>query len=130
MDASIDELVQEVRREIDEITLPGERVPSDSDLENRASSNISDNAIKDRLMDGTRDVVSRVKGTHLSAFVITVTPSDFDPPYDGSTPSIVRLLGSTVKAEDSNQNMVEATRQLEAELDAGEIDVENPLPTA
>jgi len=99
MNADIDELVSQVRKELDEVTLAGERVQTDTDLADTASSNFSDESLKDRLMDGTRYVVARVRSQYLEDFIIEVTPSDFEPPYDGSTPQIFRLLGSRVTAD-------------------------------
>lgn len=111
MNATIDELVSQVRKELDEVTLAGDRVQTDTDLADTASSNFSDESLKDRLMDGTRYVVARVRSQYLEDFIIQVTPSDFEPPYDGSTPKIFRLLGSRVTADDSSGESVECTRR-------------------
>lgn len=111
MNADIDELVSQVRKELDEVTLAGQRVQTDTDLADTASSNFSDESLKDRLMDGTRYVVARVRSQYLEDFIIQVTPSDFEPPYDGSTPQIFRLLGSRVTADDSAGEAVECTRR-------------------
>lgn len=111
MQASISDLVSQVRQELDEVTLSGEMVLTDSDLEDRASSNFSDVSIKDRLMDAARYVAARVRATYLSEFIITVTPSDFDAPYDTSTPKILRLLGTQVTAEDSTPTAIDANRR-------------------
>jgi hypothetical protein len=111
MQASVDELVEQVRHELDEVTLSGEMVLTDSSLEDRASSNFSNASIKDRLMDATRHIAARVRATYLKPFVITVTPADFDPPYDTTTPKILRLVGTQVTAEDSGASKIDATRR-------------------
>ena len=111
MTASLSNLVSQVRYELDEVTLSGEMVLTDSDLEDRASSNFSDDSIKDRLMDATRFIAARVRATYLSNFIITVTPSDFEEPYDTSTPKILRLLGTQVTAENSGGTAYDANRR-------------------
>lgn len=111
MNATISELVTQVRKELDEVTLSGEMVLTDSDLEDTASSNFSDKSIKDRLMDATRAIVSRVRANYLSNFITTVTPADFDPPYNDTSPKIYRLLGARVTANKAAGTPVEATRR-------------------
>lgn len=111
MQASVSDLVDQVRHELDEVTLSGEMVLTDSSLEDRASSNFSNASIKDRLMDATRHIAARVRATYLKPFVITVTPADFDSPYDTTTPKILRLLGTQVTAEDSGGTKIDANRR-------------------
>jgi hypothetical protein len=111
MNANLSELVNQVRKELDEVTMAGERVETDTDLADTASSNFSDQSLEDRLLDGARFVAARVKAAHLDPFVIEATPSDFDTPYDGSTPQILRLLGSRVTAEDASGVPVACTRR-------------------
>jgi len=98
MTASLSDLVEQVRKELDEVTLSGEMVLTDSDLEDTASSNFSDQSIKDRLMDATRHIAARVRANYLDEFVITVSPSDFQPPYNANSPQILRLKGGQVTA--------------------------------
>lgn len=123
MNATIDELVEQVRKELDEVTLAGERVQTDTDLADTASSNFSDQSIKDRLMDGTRYIVSRVKSAHLpDQFIMEVDETTFDPPYDdGTAPKIFRLLGSQVTAANADGDDIRCTRR----TFAGHLKMEN-----
>lgn len=97
--------------ELDEVTLSGESVITDSDLEDTASSNFSDASIKDRLMDATKYIVARVRAAYLDNFTTTVTPTDFESPYDDTSPKILRLLGGRVAAEDSGGTAIDCTRR-------------------
>lgn len=112
MTATLGDLIQQVREEIDEVTLSGEEVREDMDLEDKASSNFSDASIKERLLDSTVFIVSRVKATYAAPFVVNVTPPDLAPPYDANTPKILRLLDSKVEAKKAGStDHVEAVRR-------------------
>lgn len=92
MNATISDLIKEVRRGLDQVTLSGTQVATDTDLEDTAASNFSDEDIKDRLIDGTRFIVSRVKAQHIPNFVTTLSPSDLSVPMDKTAPYVLRLL--------------------------------------
>jgi hypothetical protein len=99
MNATISDLIKEVRRGLDEVTLSGVQVATDTDLEDTAASNFSDEDIKDRLIDGTRFLVARAEAQHIPNFVDTLSPSDLSVPIGKTAPYVLRLLGSRVNID-------------------------------
>lgn len=110
---SISEVITDVRRAIDEFTLAGESVAFDADMEDRASSNFSDEDIADRALDVARAISARCRAAHLidpavtyatsgrSGLVQQVNPTDgavMEPIGDGSDANypFSRLLASRV----------------------------------
>jgi len=110
-------LITEVRRMLDEITISGELVIADTNMEDVASSNFSDTDISDRLNDAARYIAARVRSNHLPSLISTITPAQVNSysadnnnkVYSGKTesPKFIRLLGSRVELSDGT----EATRR-------------------
>lgn len=99
---TISDYVSEVRRHIDELTLAGEDVITDADVQELLSSNFSDTDITDRLHDGGRYIAARVRSQYIPALIIDIEPDDFAIPYV-SAKKILRFLLSTVKLSDGTQ---------------------------
>jgi len=99
MNASLSELITQVRRQLDELTLAGQPVATDSDVMDTASSNFSDEDIKDRLIDGTRFVAARVRASSIRPFIGSLSPGDLSVPMGTDAPHVLRLLASRVDAD-------------------------------
>ena len=98
-------LLTEVRRRLDEITLSGESVLLDTDLEDTASSNFSDEDLKLRIEFAARNLAANVRAQYLPDLVETVAPARFMDHYP------IRLLGSRVKVTSSTYGEQRATRR-------------------
>lgn len=108
-------LITEVRRMLDEITITGELVIADTNMEDVASSNFSDTDISDRLNDAARYIAARVKSNHLPSLISNITPTQVNTYlvdnnnkiYLGKSesPKFLRLLGSRVHLFDGTEAM-------------------------
>lgn len=98
-------IITEVRRRLDEITLNGEIATLDTDLEDLASSNFSDTDLGNRINDAAKYIAARVKSMYIPDLIETVPASRF---HDYS---VLRLLGSRVKVDSALYGSVIATRR-------------------
>lgn len=98
-------LLIEVRRRLDEITISGESVVTDADLEDLASSNFSDADLKKRMQFAAMNLVANVRAAFLPNLVETVSPARFLDHLP------VRVLGSRVKVTSDDYGEVRATRR-------------------
>ena len=104
MTYTVDQVIQDVRRALDEVTLEGVAVRDTTDFVDYASSNFSDSDLEDRIADAGRYIVARVQSRYLPAFIEAVTPADvsaleYNPDNEsppGSVENFSRLLGSRV----------------------------------
>lgn len=108
MTATIPEIITKIRRNLDEVTLTGELVVTDEDMNDLASSNFSDTDLEDRILDAARYIAARVKAVHIPNLLISVTPQDFDLQ---SPVQILRLVGSRVYAQNTSGEDVLAMRR-------------------
>jgi hypothetical protein len=99
------DIVTEVRRRLDEMTLLGEVANLDTDLEDLASSNFSDAELGKRADDAAKNIAARVRAQYIPTLVETVSASRF---HDYS---VLRLLGSRVKVDSTDYDTVIATRR-------------------
>lgn len=99
------EMLTRVRRRLDEITIGGEIALTDTDLQDLASSNFSDDAINNMLNDAARNLAARVKAQYLPDLIETVETTRFHD-YQSN-----RLLGSRVKVTSTTYGEVIATRR-------------------
>lgn len=99
------EIITEVRRHLDEITLSGEVANLDTDLEDLASSNFSDTELGYRINDAAKYIAARVRAQYTPTLIETVPASRF---HDYN---VLRLLGSRVKVTSSEYGEVIATRR-------------------
>ena len=104
------DLVSEVRRALDEVTMNGERVVSDTDMEDVASSNFSDIDLGDRLLDAVRYMAVRVRAQYVPSLI-----EDIEPVMVGAT-AVLHLLGSRVTVNDvyAKRRTFSGHRKLEA----------------
>lgn len=98
-------IVTEVRRHLDEITLSGEVANLDTDLQDLASSNFSDSELGKRADDAARHIASLVRAQYIPTLIETVPASRF---HDSG---VLRLLGSRVKVTSDDYDEVVATRR-------------------
>lgn len=127
MNASLSELVRQVRRGIDEVTMSGELVITDQDGQETASSNFSDEDLLDRLLDGSRYIVARVGSVHLSSFMGEVQPASDTLSYEGPFPPY-RGLGSRTTGDEgvpATRRTFSAHRKLNAS--GREVTEQNPV---
>lgn len=99
------ELIEELRRALDEITLSGETALVDTDLEDLASSNFSDTDLGERLDDAARYVAARVRAQYVPTLVQNIEAVDFP------TTKVLRVLGSRVFVTGSDAVTRIATRR-------------------
>lgn len=103
-------MIDRLRQQLDEITLSGERVSVDTDLEDTASSNFSDADLGDRLDDAARYVAALVRPMYVPDLIETNTKANL--PND-----INAYLGSRVRMPDgttAKRRTFAAHRKLEA----------------
>jgi hypothetical protein len=98
-------IITEVRRHLDEITLLGEVANLDTDLQDLASSNFSDTELGRRADDAARHIAARVRSQFIPTLIETVSASRF---HDYN---VLRLLGSRVKVTSDDYGQVIATRR-------------------
>lgn len=98
-------IVTEIRRRLDELTLLGEVANLDTDLEDLASSNFSDTELGKRADDAAKNIAARVRAHFIPTLVETVPASRF---HDYN---VLRLLGSRVKVTSDDHGEVIATRR-------------------
>ena len=99
------DMVTRVRRRLDEITIGGEVAVTDTNVQDLASSNFSDNALQAFLDDAARNLAARVKAQYLPDLITTVkTTRAHDYQMN-------RVLGSRVKVTSSEYGEVIATRR-------------------
>lgn len=89
-----------VRRALDEYTLSGEFIGTDTDFEDVLSSEFSTEDIFDRAMDSARYIAARVRASHLRDLVSTVNLTDETKlvPSGGAIP-FYRVLISRVRLD-------------------------------
>ena len=95
----------QVRQRLDEITISGQEVLLDSNLEDVASSNFSDADLNQRIEFAARNLAALVKAQYLPDLVETVAPARFHDHYP------IRLLGSRVKVTSTANGTQRATRR-------------------
>lgn len=88
---SIAEVITDVRRAVNEFTLNNESIAFDADMEDRASSNFSDEDIADRALDTARAIAARVRAAHLTDPAVTYSTT--------GRSGLVQVINPTVKAQ-------------------------------
>jgi len=99
------DMVTRVRRRLDEITIGGEVALTDTNVQDLASSNFSDNDLQNRLNDAARNLAARVKAQYLPDLIETVDTTRFHD-YQSN-----RILGSRVKVTSTEHGEQIATRR-------------------
>lgn len=109
----IDDTVDQVRKELDEVTLSGDLAVYAQEFEDLFSSEFGDEDLRDRVLDGARYLAARVRARYQTDNVRRIDSDttgeiDFannrildDPVADGVTP-MIRLLAASVQFEDQN----------------------------
>jgi len=85
------DIVEDVRRGLNEITMSGEVPLVDADMEDLASSNFETNDIENRVNRAARYVAARVRARYLKDLMETLLPTAL------GTFQVLRLLGSRSK---------------------------------
>jgi len=99
MTSTIDDLITQIRRGLDEVTMTGQATATDTDIQDTLASNFSDEDLKDRLISGVRFIASRVQASTIPEFIETLSPSDISVPMDETAPYVLRLLGSRIEVD-------------------------------
>jgi hypothetical protein len=99
------ELIEELRRLLDEVTLSGEIASVDTDLEDLASSNFSDTDLGERLDDAARYCAARVRAKYIPELITNIETTDVP------NTKILRFLGSRVFVVGSDTETRIATRR-------------------
>lgn len=100
MNATLPELVTQVRRLIDEKVASGVDVSTDEQTTISGGSAFSDDEIEYRLVFATRFIVARVKARYIPQFVETSTnfSSEIDPTNDEKSIYVQRVLADRIEA--------------------------------
>lgn len=85
------DIVADVRRGLDEITMSGEIPLVDADMEDLASSNFEDDDLQRRIDRSARYVAARIRGRFLRDLMETINPDDL------SNYQTLRILGSRTR---------------------------------
>lgn len=99
------DMVTRLRRMLDEVTIGGEIAALDTNVQDLASSNFSDNDLQNRLNDAARNLAARVKAQYLPDLVETVATTRFHD-YQSN-----RVLGSRVIVDSTADGSVIASRR-------------------
>jgi hypothetical protein len=78
MSLPVDDLVRDVRRLLDEITMDGEVTALASEYTDTFSSNFSDEEIENWLLDGARFIAARTRANFLPELITTINPTNPD----------------------------------------------------